>query len=135
MFCHRIFFWCCIFIRCCLLFYWSKIALQWWVSFCCTMKWISYMYTYIRYLLDLPPTHLGRHRAPSCTPCAVQHVPTSYLFYTWLCIYVKPNLPIRPTLPFLALCPFSIRSLCLCLYSYPTNRFICTIFLDSTYMR
>ena len=46
------------------------------------------------------PTHVGSHRAPSWAPCAIQQVPTSYLFYAWQCIYVYPNLPIRPTLPF-----------------------------------
>ena len=34
----------------------QQIALQRWVSFCWTMKWISYMYTYVSSLLDLPPT-------------------------------------------------------------------------------
>ena len=47
----------------------------------------------------LPPD-VGRHRAPSWAPCAVPQVPTSYLFYAWQCIYVKPNLPIHPILPF-----------------------------------
>ena len=31
-------------------------------------------------------------------------------------------------------CVHKFCSLCLCLYSCPANRFICTIFLDSTYM-
>ena len=54
-----------------LFFYWSIIALQC-VSFCCTMKWISYMYTYIPSLLDFPP-NLGHHRALSRVPCAIQY--------------------------------------------------------------
>ena len=39
--------------------YWSIISLQCWVSFCCTMKWINYMYMYIPSFLDLPPTPLS----------------------------------------------------------------------------
>ena len=121
-------------------FNWGIVALQCCVSFCYTMNWISYMYTYIPSLLDLPPTptpnptHLGHHRAPSWAPCVIQQVPTSYLFYTWQCRYVNPNLSIHPTPPSLFPCPH-IHSLQLRLYSCPANRFIYTIFLDSTYMR
>ena len=36
-------------------FYWSVVVLQCWLSFYCTAKWISYMYTYISYFLDFLP--------------------------------------------------------------------------------
>lgn len=68
---------------------WRIIVLQYCVSFCCTRKWIRYMYTYILSLLNFPPTpylcpiHLGLYRAPSWAPCAVEQVPTSCLSYTW----------------------------------------------------
>ena len=61
-----------------------------------------HIHTYIRSWTSLP-TPPGRHRARSWVPCAIQHVPTSHLFYTWKCIYVKPNLPVHPTLH-LSLC-------------------------------
>jgi len=59
-----------------LFYYWNIIAC---VSFCCTMMWISHMYTYIPSLLDFPPNPspnphtipLGRHGAPSRAPCAL----------------------------------------------------------------
>ena len=79
-------------------FYWSIIALRC-VSFCCTTKWVSYMYTY----LSLPsPTasFLGHHRALGWAPCVIRQLPTSYLFYTWSCIYVCATLSIHPTLAF-----------------------------------
>ena len=32
------------------------VVLQCWVNFCCTMKWLIHIYTYILSLLGLPPT-------------------------------------------------------------------------------
>ena len=39
-----------------------------------------------------PLTPLVHHIAPSWAPCAIQQLPTSYLFCTW-CIYVSLNSP------------------------------------------
>ena len=57
----------------------------------------------------------------------------SYLFYTQLCIYFNATLNLSHSL-LPALC-LQVCSLCLCLYTCPTNRFNGTIFLDSIYMR
>ena len=85
------------------------------------------------YLSPTPPhpTHLGRHRAPSWAPR--QQVPTSSLFYAWQCIYVNPKLPVHRTL--LPGSESTHRFSASASLFLPTNRFICTIFLDSTYMR
>ena len=65
----------------------------------CTAQCISYMYVCVYVCVcvcvcvfppswPLPhPIHLGHHTAPSWTPCSIQQVPTSYLFYTWL-VYI-----------------------------------------------
>ena len=114
------------------------VALQCWVSFCHTMQWISFMYTYIPFPLGPPsyppsdPTLLGLHRAPSWTSCAIQQLPTSYLFPHGS-VHTSTPVFLHPTL-LLPLCPH-ILSLHLHLYSCPVNRFICAIFQDSTYIR
>ena len=65
-----------------------------------------YIYPHISSLLHFPPSHtsyptpLGHHKAPSCSPCAMQQLPTSYLFYIWQCIYVNAILSQCPSLPF-----------------------------------
>ena len=52
-------------------------------------NWVQYS-TYVCPLPLKPPshlpphpTHLGCHRAPGRASCAIQQLPTSYLFYTW----------------------------------------------------
>ena len=50
-----------------------------------------YKYTYIPSTFSLPPhpphlTPLGHHRASSWAPRAIQHLATSHLFYTCMCI-------------------------------------------------
>ena len=64
----------------------TLVALQ-----CCTMKWISYMYTYIPFLWPtanlLHSTPLGHHRAQSPAPRAIQQLPTSYFMHG--CIYMS----------------------------------------------
>ena len=71
---------------------WDIVTLQCYVGFCCTVKWISYVCSYIPSLLELPPTSSphpippGHPRAQSWAPSVTQELPPSSPFYTWPCI-------------------------------------------------
>ena len=62
------------------------------------------MYTYVCSLLYLPPTplhptSLGHPRALSRALVAIEQLPSSHLFYSWQCAYVKPSLSVCPAPP------------------------------------
>ena len=68
-----------------LIFNWSIIALQWYVSFCRTMKSISRVCTYMPSLLSPlpPPAHPSRRsQSTSWAPRVTQQFPTSCPFCT-----------------------------------------------------
>ena len=118
------------------LFYWSMTALQRCVSFCCTMKRTRQMCTHIPSLLSLLPAHCPippsrSSQSPElsslCHTAALHQLPALHVVLC-TCQYQAPS-----SCPTPAPCP-QIHSLCLHLCSYPANRYICIIFLDSTYM-
>ena len=59
--------------------------------------WISRKFTCRPSLFSLPshphPASWGHHKGLSWAPCAIQRLPTSYLFYMWWSVYEKTNKP------------------------------------------
>ena len=87
-------------------------------SFCGTAKWISQPHVYPYPLPSGFPSLPDQHRARTGVSRATRQASTSSLFRAYQCIRVNPNLPIHPSLPFPAWCPY-ICSLRLCfLYFY-----------------
>ena len=115
------------------IFNYSIIDLQCCVHFCCAVKWISYTDTALLSRLDFPTlSHLPRSsqntELSSLGDTAGSHLLSVLHMMVYICLSPSPSLSHSP-LP--SLCPY-IRSLCLHLYSCPTSRFICTIFLGFT---
>ena len=104
--------WCTSMFLLKFIFNWRIIALECCVGFCHTITWTSREYTHITFLLILPATPLGCHRAPGWAPWAIQRRSTHYLCYTLRCIYFDAPLlsqlvPPSPC-PICAHSPFSV---------------------------
>ena len=95
------------------------------------LEWvaISYSDTYIQPLFFVFPSSL----------VTTEHwvgFPVLYSRFSLVIHFISMSMSISQFIPpihFPPWCPY-ICSLCLCLYFWFANKFICTIFLDSTYM-
>ena len=120
-----------------LIFNWSGYSCFTMLCLCCTTKWISYVYTYIPSVWNLshiPPSHPSRPSYSIKRSFLCWFLLSLYLTHgsTYMSIPSSQFTPLSFPTPTPAPCPH-VCSWCLSLYSCPANRFICTIFLDSTY--
>ena len=117
-------------------FYWSITALQ------CRLISAAQQSEAIRHIHTSPSSWTSLPALSHTTRSSHSTEPSSVLYSRFpVAIYfthgsvfmsnlISQFIPLSPP----PLCPH-VRSLCLPFYSCPANRFICTIFLDSTYMR
>ena len=99
--------------------------------------WINCKYTCIPSFLNLlpipPPSHPSRSSQSTRLSFLCYTATSHYLCVLHMVMYIfQSTLSIHPPLSFPTVS--TVHSLCLCLYSFPANRFIGTIFLDSMYM-
>ena len=81
-------------------FYWSIIALQCYVSFCCTRKWISYMYTHIPFLQSCPTLCNPMNRSTPGLPVHHQLLELTQTHVHWVGDAIQPSHPLSsPSLP------------------------------------
>ena len=128
-----------LFFRLYFFYDWGKIALQGCVGFCCIMQ-ISHNYTYITSLLSLPPFPLPHpYRSLQNTRLgSLCYIATSHqlsILHMVVCVCVGVSMLLSPLI-YSVLPPLcsQVHSQYLTLCSFPANRFITTIFLDSIYM-
>ena len=76
------------------------------------------------------PRNEKQYDAPSWAPCVIQQLPTSYLSILSMVTYTFQGYYLNSSHLLPPLCP-QVSSLGKCLYSCPTNRFICTIYGSS----
>ena len=101
------------------------IALQCCVSFCCPVKWITSVRTYMLSLFEPPscplhPIPLGHHRAPDWAPCVTQQLALA-VWFTHVSLLLAQFIPPSPSVFYvcvsiLALCHFSRFCICVLIY-------------------
>ena len=118
-------------------FYFEKVALQCWDGFCCSVMQISHNYTHIPSFVSLPPLpssdpsrSLQCARLSSLCHTAASHQLSAFHMVVCICQCYSLNSSHALLSP---LCP-QVCSLRLRLHSFPANRFISTVFLDSIHM-